>query len=492
MPSLIDVTIVVVYLVVTIIIGIACRGRQETEEDYFTGRGGFKNFFGSLLIGLSIAATFFSGISMLAYPSVAYKTGPSIGIAAIIMPMAGLPVLIWFIPYFLKRCGREPYEVVEREFGYPTRAMASIMFVLLRMGWMGALIFAPTAALMAAFQLHDGWFWPLVLLVGLSSTFYTALGGLRGVIVTDSIQLLVMVLGILWPLIHVLTHLPVGIVESFETLQNSGRWTTINTAFSFTQEKTLWGIFFGFMVANVGIYVADQMSLQRYMASESVKAAQQAFLINIIGIVFVTIILTVLGLAMAAWYGPGGHIAPENADHVFPHFVITVLPQGAPGIIFAAIIAATMSSMTSGINALAGAISLDFSKPIQKHFSAEGRLKFARWLSVVIGLLATATAGLVRSLGSIFDIAQSVIGVFLGPLLICVAFAVFQIRVGGATMIIGMIAGTAAGWCVIFSPMDSLWVAPTSAAVCALISLSGLLFASRSIPVEVMPENEAS
>lgn len=490
MPSTIDISIVVVYLIVTVAVGVACRGRQDNEEDYFTGGGGFSKYMGAFLVGLSIAATFFSGISMLAIPSVAYSSGPSIGISIFILPLSAIPVMYWFIPRFLQRGGREPYAVIEREFGYPTRSLASIMFILLRMGWMGTLIFAPTVAIMAAFHLHDGWFWPIVLLIGLSSTFYTALGGLRGVIVTDAIQFLVMILGILWPMIHVLTHMPVGLVESWDAIQSTGKWTTINTAFSFTQERTLWAIIAGYMVANLGIYIADQMSLQRYLASGTPADCRNAFVVNIVGVVLVIGMLTFLGVTMAAWYGPGGHIAPEKADNVFPHFVSTVLPAGAPGLIFAAILAATMSSMTSGVNALAAAVSLDFSRPIQKHFSDAGRLQFARWLSVAIGLLATATAGLVRSLGSIFDIAQSVIGMFIGPLLICVAFAVFQVRVGGRFMMLGMVLGTIVGCFVIYSPMDSLWVAPTSAAATALVSLGGRLFAPRKLTIPSLAELE--
>ncbi|UUO04930.1 hypothetical protein M4951_16240 [Blastopirellula sp. J2-11] len=476
MPSILDIAIVLVYLIATIGVGLACRGRQQNDDDYFTAGGGFSQVFGALLVGLSIAATFFSGISLLAYPSVAYNNGPGIAIAALAIPLAGLPVLFWFLPKFLQHSGREPYGLIETQFGYPTRALASIMFILLRLGWMGTLIYAPTAALMAAFQLSQDWFWPIILTIGLSSTLYSAWGGLRGVIVTDAIQFLVLILGILWPIAHVFTHLPVSVFDFWSNMESSGEWVTLNTSIDMTDKRTVWSLLAGFFVSNVGIYMADQMSLQRYLASGTLRSARRAFVVNIVGVMVVTLLLTMLGVAMAAWYSQALQIAPEKVDDVFPRFVATILPPGAAGLIFAAILAATMSSMTSGVNSLAAAISLDFARHFNRDRTPQQALQFARRLSVTIGLLATATAGVVRHLGTIFDIAQSVIGVFLGPLLICMSFAVFQVRVSQKSMILGMLSGTLAGWVIIFSPCDSLWVAPFSAITSAAIALCGNLF----------------
>lgn len=489
MPSYLDIAIVVIYLLATVGIGLACRGKQQNDDDYFTAGGGFTQIFGALLVGLSIAATFFSGISFLAYPSVAYKSGPAIALAAISLPLSGIPVLIWFLPKFLQRSGREPYGLIEKEFGYPTRAVASTMFILLRLGWMGTLIYAPTAALMAGFQLSDGWFWPIILTIGLSSTVYSAYGGLRGVIVTDAIQFMVLILGILWPIGYVLTHLPISLTDYMSEMQTAGKWTMMNMSFDLTEKRTLWSLMAGLLVANFGMYMADQMSLQRYLASGTLRSARNAFITNLIGVTIVLLLLTTLGVAMAAWYSQASQVAPENIDDVFPRFVATILPPGAAGLIFAAILAATMSSMTSGINSLAAAISLDFARHFRHDRSPEEALKFARRLSLGIGLAATGTAGFVSQLGSIFDIAQSVIGVFLGPLFICMAFAVFQVRVGKAAMIAGMIGGSMTGWGIILSPLDSLWVAPFASLACLVIAYAGSLFAVKSTADAAEREN---
>ncbi|MGC1275109.1 MAG: hypothetical protein WBC44_15505 [Planctomycetaceae bacterium] len=466
MLRLVDVAIIAVYLIAMVAIGIACRGRQSDENDYFTGGGGFSQVFGAILVGLSIAATFFSGISFLSYPSEVYKTGVTIVAGIVILPLGGLIVAYWFLPRYLKFGVREPYEIVERRFGYPTRAVAAMMFVLLRITWMGTLIYAPTVAVMAAAQLPESYFWPIVLTIGLTSTFYTTLGGIRGVIVTDAIQFLVIAIGLVWPVAYVASHFPAPLSEAWSYLGDSDRLQWIKLSTDFREPYTIGSLVFGFMTANLAIYIADQMSLQRYLASEDLQAARRAFAINIAGVMIVIVLLALVGLSMAIWYGLAtSRIPPEKADHVFPFFVASELPAGGPGLILAAILAATMSSMTSGINSLAGTLTLDLASRSGRLTTSAQRLAFGRWASVAIGVLATGVAGLVGKLGSIFEIAQATTGVFLGPLLACVVLSVTRIAVRPWSMVVGMIAGSVVGWIVVASNVYVLWVAPAAAAI---------------------------
>ena len=232
---------------------------------------------------------------------------------------------------------------------------------------------------------------------------YSTLGGIRGVIITDAIQMLVIMVGVLLPIGYVYSHLPVSSAQAWKYLGDTGRLKWLNTSFSFHEPFTIWSILAGMLVGNLGTYLGDQMSLQRYLASESIPAARRAFAVNIVGVVIVVLLLATIGLAMAAWYGlvPGA-VAPKRADEVFPFFVVTELPAGAPGLIIASILAATMSTMTSGINALSGTITLDFASRTGRLKSPGAQLRFARITSLVVGLAATMVAGLVSHLG--FDL----------------------------------------------------------------------------------------
>jgi hypothetical protein len=87
----------------------------------------------------------------------------------------------------------------------------------------------------------------------------------------------------------------------------------------------------------------------------------------------------------------------------------------------------------------------------------------------VVGVVSTLLAGLVNRLGSLFDLTQIILGVFAGPLLIVVLLSVSERSISSKGMIIGLLLGCAAGWCVAISPVASLWTAPVAAG-CTLLS----------------------
>lgn len=478
-----DLAIIAVYLALSIAAGLWFRGRQETTGDYFTASGGLGGLLGSILVGLSIAATLFSGISFLSYPSVIFSDGIVLfmGVALICMPMAWL-VLLWFLPRYLAHPVQQPYDLIEARFGGAARTVAAAMYVLMRIGWMAAMIYAPTLALMAAARLDPSWFWPIVLITGLSSTFYTVMGGIRGVIITDAIQFCVIMLGIAMTIGYVVLHLPVPMTEAWQTLEESGRLHWLNFSLDPQAPLTFWTVAIGVTVANIANYVGDPMSLQRYLACGSVAAAKRSFIINVVGVLIVLTLLMGVGLSTFTWYHyvPDPHL-PTNADKVFPHFIATELPTGISGLLLAALLAATMSSMTSGINALAGTITLDFRTRLGPAMSPPQAMRFARRTSWLVGLASTLAAGFVDRLGTIFQLTQIILGVFAGPLLVAVLLAVTQARIRGAALVAGLITGGLLGMLAAYSPhIAALWVAPIAATGTAAVTFLINPFLSRA------------
>lgn len=163
---------------------------------------------------------------------------------------------------------------------------------------------------------------------------------------------------------------------------------------------------------------------------------------------------------------------PANADGAFPYFVATQLPVGFIGIVIAAILAATMSSVTSGLNALAGSLLNDF-VPLAERIEPRRLLRFARWLCAVIGLAVTVGAGFVEKIGSLFDIINVLLGVFNGPLLACVLCAVSRLQIRGSVLLAAMLIGFFAGVGVVNSPLSPVLVTLVSGAVTVAVALLG-------------------
>lgn len=472
MLSYIDTIIIGIYLIGMIVIGLVSRGRQRNANDYFTAKGLMSGSLGTLLVGLSLAL--FSGVSFLYYPAVIYSGGIVlfVGVACVCMPIA-LFGLRWFLPRYLGQGVAQPYETIEHRFGKSTRTVASIMYVFMRVGWMAALIYAPTLAVMAAARLSPDWFWPCILITGLVSTLYTVLGGIRGVIVTDALQFIVITVGIAASFICIWLKLPVSLGEAVYTLQQANRLNFLPLSLNPTEALTVWTVLIGVTVANLFNYVGDPMSLQRYLATGNTRAAMHTFIINFFGVILVLGLLSGVGLSMFVFYHflPDPNL-PADADKIYPHFIATQLPSGVSGLMLAALLAATMSSMTSGINALAATITLDILPQMSRTLSPVEQLRFGRICSCAIGIASTLLAGVVHRLGSLFDLTQIILGVFAGPLLVIVVMSVMNRRVSSTGMIFGLIGGCAAGWVVAFSSAASLWTAPVAAAFTLLLALS--------------------
>lgn len=475
MISALDILIVVVYLAGCVAAGLLSRGTKADTQEYFTAGGGMGSFFGTIVVGLSIAATLFSGISFINYPSVVYSSGILlfVGAALICMPAAYVVLRWWFLPRYLASGCLYPYDGVERRFGAFTRVIASVLYVLMRIGWMATMIYAPTLAIMAMARLGDEWFWPIVLITGVSSTIYTVFAGIRGVIVTDAIQMVVIAVGIALTIGFAMQQLPVPYSVAFSELRASGRLEWREFSLDPKLPFTFWTVAIGITVANLSNYLADQMSLQRYLATGDARAACRSFVVNVFGVLLVLALLAGVGLSLFVFYS---HVhdptLPTKTDQIFPHFVATRLPAGLCGLLLAALLAATMSSLTSGINALAGVVTLDFRERFGRTMDDRSRLRFAKMASLLIGLASTLAAGLVANLGTLFDMTQVILGVFAGPLLACVVLSVTRFRCAGAAMSLGLIVGSVGGIAVrLYTPVAVLWIAPIATLLTASIAV---------------------
>lgn len=443
--TVIDVLLIVIYLGVTLAIGIAYRGKQENAEDYFTASGRMRSGFQTLLVGLSIAATLFSGISFLMYPATSYGKGIALMLMLVPFPVGWILLRYWFLSRFLNQGVKHPYDVIERKFGSGIRTQTAVLYTGLRIGWMSILIHAPTVAILAASGLNERWRWPLILAIGIGGTLYATVGGIRGVIITDAMQFVIIAAGVAVTIVFIMVKLPNSMSETLTILQGKELFR-INFSINPKVELGFWAVVLGSCFGNLANWMGDQMSLQRYLANGDVKAAARSTAFNLIGSFCVVLLLVVLGLALAAWF----HVNPDNklpteVDKVFPYFIANHLPAGTAGLLLAAILAATISSLTSGVNTLASTFTFDFRLKYGSPLTPAQQLRFGRYMTLVVGVLSTVVAGFVGALGTIFQMAQFLLGLFAGPIFVCVLLSITKIRVHKLAMGIAMVAGFAAG-----------------------------------------------
>lgn len=426
-----DYAAIVLYLLSTFGIALWFGRKQKTTDDFFVGGRRMPWF----AVGLSILATLFSTLTYLGAPGEMIKNGVGLFIGNLAIPFSLSVVFFFWIPFFMRLRVTSAYEYLERRFSYPVRLTGAALFVLLRLGWMSMVVFAASMALDRVkgddIQLLSGpdiYWW--ICGVGLFAAIYTSIGGIQAMIWTDVLQCLLLLAGVLMAIGYVMFIDHTGPADWWATATAHVPRHTSPPLFSWdvTERVTIVWVLLGNFFWTVCTHGSDQVVLQRYFSTASMKAARRSYLINV-GVDFtMTALLALAGLALLAFYLrhdellPAGWTAVDAADKLFPHFLGHQLPAGCAGLIISAFICDAMQTLESGVNSITAVVTSDVVPRLR-----QGRprilsdLTFARLLTIAITVIVTANAYFVadRALHrhqSLVDMMPKFFNMFVGPL----------------------------------------------------------------------------
>ena len=300
-----------------------------------------------------------------------------------------LPDLLFvIIPYFMQRPGTSAYEYLEARFGLATRLLASTIFLSIRLTWMGMVVFTASMAMTSIIGVPERYTWVVALAVGLVAIIYTTMGGLRAVIWTDVVQVLILFGGAVFTVAYV----------AFDTSTGPITWLRdTQAAFGQRAAQPLWSwdpftrVSYGGMVVQMFFFWActaasDQVAIARYFSTPTTRAARQSFGLTMIANMVLIICLGLCGMALYSFYQTE---LPTEPDKVFPYFISNQLPTGLAGLLVAALFSAAMSSLDSGISAVATVITVDWYRRLGfGKANPYSELKLARMVTCTTGLLA--------------------------------------------------------------------------------------------------------
>ena len=132
-----------------------------------------------------------------------------------------------------------------------------------------------------------------------------------------------------------------------------------------TVRATVVSVAVNMAVWHVCIHTSNQITVQRYFSTPDVTAARRSFIASSIAHVVISLLLVMVGLSVLHYYTSAGRpldrqLDPETQrDLIFPTFALQHLPAGAGGAILAALLAAAMSTVDSGVNSIATVVALE-------------------------------------------------------------------------------------------------------------------------------------
>lgn len=478
--TVIDWAIIFLYALGTVALGYTCGRRQKTTREYFTGSGRMN----PILIGFSMFATLLSTISYLAVPGEAISKGPGGLLNFLAYPFAFLIVAYAIIPVYMRSRVTSAYELLEERLGLSVRLLGSVLFLLVRLIWMSLLIYLSAKAMTVMMGVDESWIPLVTLLTGLVAVLYTSLGGLRAVVITDTIQTLLMLGGacvaiglVTWKLGGV-SWVPSGWQPHWD----------VQPLFSFdpgVRISILGSIFYVF-VLTVCIAGGDQTMVQRFMATRDARAARRAYLTHQIVNVVIIVSLWMVGFALLGFFQefpgklPAGIELTRNGDDVFPYYIAYLLPPGVSGLVVSAMFAAAMSSVDSGVNSITAVVSRDFLARFGRLPESErDQTRIAKILAFGIGgLIVVGSSFLEQVPGNIWAVSNKTSSLFVAPIFGLFVYAFFVPFAKPLGVWVGTVLGILAAGLVAFSrplfgmdpvtgedPVSFMWVAPSALAV---------------------------
>ena len=465
--SVLDWVVVAAVLVLLVLIGRWTARTNKTQSDYILG--GKK--MSSSLVGVSLFAALFSSISYISYPGEMIKWGPVFLGGVLAFPVAGLLVGKFIIPKLLAQNVSSAYEILEVKLGPGSRTLATVFFLALRFMWMCTVVYATVKVALVPLISIPETLVPLVsIILVFVSVVYTTMGGLKAVLWTDALHSSIMLIGAILTIIVVLCTLPS--FEGFKNTELYANWTDWDWMPRMNKRMTVANVFLMSLFWQICTASSDQMAIQRYISTGNARSAAKSYWVSLASSGLIQVLLAIVGLMVMVWFSAypekmlSGTTVFGDADSLFPRFVLVGLPRGVTGLIAAAIMAAAMSSLSSGLNSSATVIQEDIIKKSKAFRNKSFTLTSIKLISAVLGVVVMCSCFLVGYVqGNLFDVTVKVVNLVVAPLAVLFFMALFVPKATDIGTVVGGLSALAIAILIAFFQLfgiTHLWVMPIS------------------------------
>ncbi|MBQ5881182.1 MAG: sodium:solute symporter, partial [Bacteroidaceae bacterium] len=415
--------------------------REGNSDDFFKGGGRIPWW----AAGISIYATMHSAITYMAYPAKAYATDWTYYPMLITILLVSFPVIRYYLPFFRRLNVTSAYEYLERRFNASTRLMASALFIVFMVARMALVLYLPSLALTAVTGID---IYTCIILMGIITIAYCTMGGVEAVVWGDVVQGFILVGGAVFAVGYLAIGTEGGVSSFFDIAMTDGKFRLFDWSLDY-RSATFWVIIIGGMANNLISYTSDQTVIQRYLTTKDEGSARRSIMMNGAMSVFISVAFFAIGAGLYTFFKT--HPAEldytmAKADIIFPFFMMSQLPAGVAGLLIAAIFAATMSTISSNINSVATAFSVDFYKRWRPQSTDQSVLKVARYACFVSGIIGMGIALLMATweILSLLDFFQEILGLLSSGLGGLFLMGIFFPRIGGKAALVGFCSGVLA------------------------------------------------
>jgi SSS family transporter len=452
------------YFVLMFVIGFSVSRKSQDARDYFLAGRSLPTW----ALAISIVATSLSAATFVGVPDDAY-----LGDIGYLILFAGTLVAVFivallFVPRLYRAGTVTIYGYLRPRFGDGAVAAVSCTFLIGRLLASGArLFFAAIPLCLLLFGTTNpnrGQVIGAICLIGLVGTMYTVKGGIRAVVWTDAVQLILVIGAAAMTIVILLHKIPLPMRGIYDVLSNpaSGprghsKLHVLDTSLDFSKPYTIWAALFGAVFLNVANYGVDHDFAQRFLVSKSpLRGGISVIASQFIAMAVVCLFMTV-GLLLYIFYrrpdvmGSAwpGYTPAGGLEAAYPQFLLRELPPALSGLAICGFFAVAQGSMDSAINAMASSVVADLYLPMRRrrgHEDESGRPSAAPRLAVaamgvLMSLFAIGCALLFNSKSTLLSFALGIMSFAFAGMLGVFLTALFTRRGNAVSVIASLICG---------------------------------------------------
>lgn len=420
----IDIAVIVGYILLIVGIGIwaGMKKKSGDESSYFLA-GGILTW---PIIGLALFSTNISTVHLVSLAQEGYINGLAYG-AFEWMAIFTLVILsLFFAPFYIKSKVATLPDFLEKRYSYHSRDWLAVLSIIsaifIHIGftlYTGAIvlegIFGINNELVSILGINFEVRFLLIASIAAITALYTIIGGLLAVVLTESIQTIVLLAGSI-----TLTLIGLDYAGGWSEVVNSVEPVKMTVLRSADDPSGLpwYSILLGYPVIGIWYWCADQTIVQRVLGAKSDYHARMGPIFTGFLKLLPVFIFVFPGIICLALIQNGTIPSLQNANgsDTFSHLITHLLPVGLKGVVAAALLAALMSTVSGALNSMATLFSYDIYKRLKPEINQEKLVRIGRIATFIGMLIAIFWSPLLAHYDSIFQGINTLISYIAPPI----------------------------------------------------------------------------
>ena len=414
--NILDYITIILFSIGVLITGVSFSKTGKDMKSFFSGGGNVP--WG--MSGLSLFMGFFSAGTFVVWGSIAYSYGMLSIIIQLTMAVAGYAVGTWIAPRWHRTHSLTAAEYITGRLGVKTQKTYTYIFLAVSVFTTGSFLY-PVAKIV---EVTTGI--PLttaIFALGAFSMVYVALGGLRGVVVTDVLQFVILFAAVV-----------IAVPLAFDKIGGVGTFfeKVPEGFFELFEGEYTPGFVIAFAIYNMFFLGGNWAYVQRYTSVKTERDSRKTGWL--FGVLYtISPILWMLIPMIYRVYNPS--LSGLENEGAYLLMCKEAMPDGLLGLMLGGMIFATASSLNATLNISAGVVTNDIFKRMRPDASEKTLMNVARISTWGFGIMAIIVALLIRSMGGIVNVVISVAALTGVPVYLPVIWSLFSKRQTARTIL---------------------------------------------------------